>query len=59
MNSKPLLASKTFWWNVGTIAVAVGTGTFGFILPAKAALIITGLGNILLRLVTNKPVSMP
>lgn len=51
--SKSLFASKTFWFNVVTAAVSL-TGVLP--IPAETATIIVGVGNVLIRLLTNQPV---
>lgn len=56
MPSKNLFKSKTFWVNVASIAVAVGSGSFGVSLAPNAATILLAAGNIALRLLTNEPV---
>lgn len=51
--SKSVFKSKTFWFNVAALAVhAAG------ILPAKYAVPIAGIGNILLRLLTDQAVTV-
>jgi hypothetical protein len=50
--SKSLFASKTFWFNVVTAAVEL-TGVLP--VPAGVSTAVVGVGNIVLRLLTNKP----
>lgn len=64
-DAKHILTSKTFWFNVGTALVTVGTELMPLVdimSPETAgqarAVIITAsvVGNIILRTVTNTPV---
>lgn len=55
---KSVFASKTFWFNTISTAVAVGSGSFGFNLPPKVAVPVVTIGNILLRLLTKQPVTI-
>jgi len=61
-NSKPLLNSKTLWFNVLTLCLAiVSLPEFVSLLPVSALPYIANLnavGNILLRTVTSKPVTL-
>lgn len=47
--AKHLFYSKTFWFNVATLAA-----TYGNVLPPKYAGPVMTIGNILLRLITNQ-----
>lgn len=53
MASKSLFASKTFWFNVVTAAVEL-TGVLP--VPPGVATSVVAVGNIALRLLTNKAV---
>ena len=53
MDSKNILLSKTFWANIAGIAVTVAG-----VLPQEYAVPVLAIGNIILRLVTNKPVNL-
>lgn len=49
-STKNILKSKTFWFNVLTLAVTVS----GF-MPAKYAAPVSAIGNVILRLITSQP----
>lgn len=51
--SKSLFASKTFWFNVITAAVEL-SGVLP--IPAGTAAAVVGVGNVLIRLLTDQPV---
>lgn len=51
--SKSLFASKTFWFNVITAAVEL-SGVLP--IPTGVATAVVGIGNVLIRLLTNQPV---
>lgn len=53
MPSKNILLSKTFWSNIAAILL-----TASDVLPAKYAVVVVAVGNILLRLITNQPVNL-
>lgn len=53
--SKSLFASKTFWFNVLTLAVEL-TGVLP--IPQGVATVVVNVGNILIRTVTNQPVHL-
>jgi hypothetical protein len=53
METKSIFKSKTFWANV-----FAGAATYGGYFPAKYAAVIVPIANILLRLVSNQPVSV-
>ena len=56
--SKSILKSKTFWFQIMTIAAAISSA--GVIpVSAETTAIIVGLINIALRAVTREPVSVP
>ena len=51
---KSIFASKTFWFNVLT----AGAGVLGYLPQNKYTLPVIGVVNVLLRYVTNQPVSI-
>jgi hypothetical protein len=51
-----LVKSKTFWWNVATIALEV-TSVLAGIIPIGTATTINAVGNIILRVLTTQPLS--
>lgn len=51
--SKSLFASKTFWFNLVTAAVEL-SGVLP--IPAGTAAAVMGIGNVILRLLTDQPV---
>ena len=57
---KPLWASKTFWANLGALAISLGAW-WGYDIPEAEMAAITGgilsVANIALRLTTTKPVT--
>ena len=53
MDTKNLLASKTFWLNVLGLAV-----TLGNVLPQKWAVPVLAIANIGMRLITNQPAGL-
>ena len=55
--SKNILKSKTFWVNVLTAAVEL-SGALGGLIPPMALQLTTNVLNILLRLITNQPVTV-
>lgn len=62
-DAKSILASKTFWINLITIAIAIITSVTGAdVLPAEyvayATSIVLPVLNIVLRAFTDKPVEM-
>ena len=60
MNPKSLFKSKTFWLNLGSLALTLAAPGIGDLVSAHPA-VSTGLltgANILTRLVTNQPVSL-
>jgi hypothetical protein len=60
MNTDPksILTSKTAWWNVLTLLAQTLPSVSG-IIPQPWGIIATALGNILLRIVTTQPVTVP
>lgn len=59
MDSKSIFASKTFWFNVLSLAVVAGSGSLGVTIPPKVAVPLVTIGNLGLRWLTNQPVSLP
>ena len=55
--SKNLLRSKIFWVNVLTAAVEL-SGALGGLVPVGTLQLTTNVLNVLLRLVTNQPVTV-
>ena len=55
--SKNILKSKIFWVNVLTAAVEL-SGALGGLVPPGALQLTTNVLNILLRLITNQPVTV-
>ena len=53
---KSIFASKTFWFNVITLAISLGQGQLGIQLPADVSAAIIAVGNVLLRIVSSQPV---
>ena len=53
MDPKTILYSRTFWFNVVSLAATVA----GYLPPDKAAIVLP-VANVLLRLVTSSPVSL-
>lgn len=53
MDAKHLFRSKTFWFNVLTLAV-----TIGGILPPKYSAPVLTIGNVGLRLISNGAVNL-
>ncbi len=53
MASKSLFVSKTFWFNVVTAAVEL-SGVLP--IPAGVSTAVIGVGNVVLRLLTHRPV---
>jgi len=57
MNSKSILTSRTFWFNIITVGIGiVGAINKTFPIDPQMMMYINGAGNILLRLLTNKPI---
>lgn len=60
MDTKPLWQSKTFWLHILTMAATYG-GMASNVLPPQAAAIavaVQGVAGIILRLVTDEPVTI-
>lgn len=51
--------SKTLWFNVGTLLVAIGSGAAGLELPDEVTKWTLIIGNIVLRLATDSAVTVP
>ena len=60
MTAKSIFASKTFWFNFAALCGLVAQWAIGhhWIAPADSAFLI-GAANIVLRIVTNQPVTLP
>lgn len=56
--TKSIFASKVFWFNVTSGAVALASGQMGVNIPAKYAVPVLTIGNILLRFLSNQPVTL-
>jgi hypothetical protein len=52
-----LLKSKTFWFNAVTGTLMILDSLNGKIVPVETSSIIIAVGNVILRLMTTKPVS--
>lgn len=57
MNPKQLLKSKTINFNALIPAIVVLTSALGYPIPPEAVAAIFSIGNIVLRMVTTKPIS--
>lgn len=53
---KAFWKSKTLWFNVASLAVAVAGGSFGIPVPPNVAVPVIAIGNFVLRLMTDAPV---
>jgi hypothetical protein len=53
MDTKHILASKTFWVNVVSLAA-----TYSGYLPAEYAAVVVPVANLILRLLTKQPVTV-
>ena len=54
---KNIITSRTFWFNIITVAIGiVGVINKSFPIDPQVIMYINGAGNILLRLLTNKPI---
>lgn len=57
-DSKPWYQSKTLWFNIASLVVALtALPEFGALVPAEAVALIAVLGNLALRLLTDQPLS--
>lgn len=58
MDSKSLLESKTFWVNILALAAMVAQSVTGHeVINAESQVALLGIVNVILRLVTSKPVA--
>jgi hypothetical protein len=56
---KSLFASKTFWFNIITIALGIiQVISKTYPIPTETLALIIGIGNILLRIFTGEPVTV-
>jgi hypothetical protein len=51
--------SKTLWFNVGTLLVAIGSGQLGMDIPEDVTRWALIIGNIVLRVNTDSAVTVP
>lgn len=58
MNAKSILTSKTFWFNVCVIAAGIINLLEGY-LQNGTAITLVGVVGVFLRVLTEKPVSIP
>ncbi len=56
--SKSLFTSKTFWFNLAALAVAIGSGQAWVPIDPKVAGTLVAVGNIALRRITEAPVHL-
>jgi hypothetical protein len=56
MKYMKLLKSKTFWFNLVTGAVTIADALNGRVIPVEVSGAVIAVGNIILRLMTNKPI---
>jgi hypothetical protein len=59
--AKPWYASKTVWWNVLNLATYVASTFFGYKpgnIDPQTQVLITVLGNLVLRYVTKVPIKL-
>lgn len=58
-NPKFFLSSKTIWWNLLGFVLAVAAFIAPqFPVPADWSLFVQAVGNVILRFVTTKPISL-
>ena len=57
MKKKPFWKSKTIWINILTAVIEL-SGALGGLIPPMALQLTTNVLNILLRLITNQPVTV-
>lgn len=66
VKTKPWYMSKTIWWNVGTIVLAIlgflmvtqASGGLPFDIDGRWLVLISGIINIILRFVSPGPVTV-
>jgi len=56
-NAMKLLKSRTFWFNAITGAITVIDALNGKVIPVEISGVVVAIGNVVLRLLTIKPVS--
>jgi len=56
-NAMKLLKSRTFWFNAITGAITVIDALNGKVIPVEISGVVVAIGNVVLRLLTTKPVS--
>jgi hypothetical protein len=56
-NAMKLLKSRTFWFNAITGAITVIDALNGKVIPVEISGAVVAIGNVVLRLLTTKPVS--
>jgi hypothetical protein len=56
-NAMKLLKSRTFWFNAITGAITVIDALNGKVIPVEISGAVVAIGNVVLRLLTIKPVS--
>lgn len=57
MEAKPVWLSKTFWVNIIAVIAMMAQSKYGFVIDVEAQVAILGVVNMLLRMVTKKPVA--
>ena len=58
MNTKSILTSKTFWFNIIVVAIGI-LNMIGGYLQNGTVITVVGVIGIVLRTLTDKPVSVP
>lgn len=54
---KGLMKSKTFWFNIVTGVLVFVNEVAGKLIPTEVATTIVAVGNVILRMITNQPLS--